>query len=236
MAEELIIYSQIKRTLEGKIYFYYHTFIYLMVNLVLYLLKHHIVTPFRWHIWVILGWGLTLYFHFIAALIFNPLNRKRWRQYLRKHGHEKSYIDFFYHLHIYIGVNTFLLLANKLTTPLPWSIYPFFFWGLGLIIHLTLIKYLPRKKLLELGQRMKNSELFEAKIYFYIHLFVFLFFNLLIFIINLVVDHTEKWFLYPLIGWGLGLFFHAVWIFLNKSHRIKRYKQKKGVELLKYYR
>lgn len=236
MAEELIIYSQIKRTLEGKIYFYYHTFIYLIVNLTLYLLKHRIFTPFRWHIWVILGWGLALYFHFIAALIFNPLNRRRWRQYLRSRGHEKSYIDFLYHLHIYIGVNTFLLLANKLTTPIPWSIYPFFFWGLGLIIHLALIKYLPRKKILELGQRMKNSELFEAKIYLFIHLFVFLFFNLLIFIINMVVDRTAKWFLFPLIGWGLGLLFQAAWIFINKSHRIKKFKQDKGLELMKYYR
>jgi hypothetical protein len=236
MAEDLVIYSQIKKTLEGKIYFFYHAFIYLTINLVLYILNHHILAPFRWHIWVLLSWGLALYFHFIAALIFNPLNRKRWRRYLRSRGHEKSYIDFFYHLHIYIGVNGFLLLANKLTTSIPWSIYPFFFWGLGLIIHFALIRHLPRQRLWNLTQNMKNSELFEAKIYLLIHLFVFLFFNLLIFTINLVINARERWFLYPIIGWGLGLFFHAVWIFLNKSHRIKRYKQKRGIELMKYYR
>jgi hypothetical protein len=235
MTDEIIIYRQIKATIEGKIYFFYHAFIYAAVNLILFVVNRLSFPRQNFHVWVLISWGLALYFHFITAIIFNPLNRKRWRQYLRKKGAEKSFIDFFYHLHIYIGVNVFLLLVNKLTNPVPWSIYPFFFWGLGLIIHLVLIKYLPRKKLLELRTIMKNNELFEAKIYLLIHFFIFLFFNLLFVVMNFVVDRDNHWFIYPLAGWGMGLIFHGVWIFLNKSHRIKRYKQKKGLALMKYY-
>lgn len=235
MADEIIIYSQIKRTVEGKIYFYYHAFIYIVVNPVLFLLNRLASPELNWHRWVFIIWGLVMYLHFVAAMIFNPLNTKRWRAYLRKRGREKSFIDFFYHLHIYIGVNAFLFIANKLTTAEPWSIYPFFFWGLGLIMHFILVRYLPRKKLLNLRDTMKNNELFEARIYFFIHFGVFLLFNLLIFIINFIVGRGKWWFIYPLISWGLGVFFHGIWIFLNKSHRIKRYKQKKGLELMKYY-
>ncbi len=203
--------------------------------MILFAFNRYVFIDTRWAVWVLICWGLALYLHFIKAVIFNPLNERRWRKYLIKRGREKSFIDFFYHLHIYIGINVFLLLANKLTTSTPWSIYPFFFWGLGLFIHLALIRYLPRKKLLELRNSMKNNELFEARVYLAIHIFIFLFFNLLMFIVNFIVARGEWWFIFPLAGWGLGIFFHIVWIFLNKSHRIKKYKQKKGLELMKYY-
>lgn len=235
MTDELTIYNRIKKTIEGKIYFAYHAFIYIVVNLIIFILilTHHILPDTSWQVWILIGWGLALYFHFIEAFIFNPLNKQRWKNYLRKKGQEKSFIDFFYHLHLYIGINVFLLVVNKLTTTVPWSIYPFFFWGLGLIIHLVLLKYLPRKKLLELRKSMKDNELFEARIYFLTHFFLYLFFNLIIFVINFITMRGEWWFIYPLIGWGIGVFFHWVWIVLNKSHRIKRYKQKKAMDIMK---
>lgn len=235
MPDEIKIYNEIKRTLEGKIYFAFHVFIYVIVNIVLFIINRCVTPQFHWWMWISICWGLALYFHFIAVFIFNPLNKKRWRKYLRRKGKEKSFIDFFYHLHIYIGVNIFLIVINRLTSDISWSIYPLLFWGLGLVIHFSLIKYLPRKKLLELGARMKTNELLEAKIYLLIHLIVFLFFNLLIFILNFIIMRGEWWFIYPLIGWGLGVFFHGVWIFLNKSHRIKRFKQNQGIKLLRYY-
>ncbi len=220
MADELTIYNQIKKTIEEKIYFAYHAFIYVVVNLIIFILilTRHILPDTSWQVWILISWGLALYFHFIEAFIFNQLNKRRWRKYLREKGQEKSFINFFYHLHLYIGINVFLLVVNKLTTTVPWSIYPFFFWGLGLIIHLILLKYLPRK---------------NPKIYFFTHLFLYLFFNLIIFVINFITMRDKWWFIYPLIGWGMGVFFHWVWIFLNKSHRIKRYKQKKAMDIMK---
>ena len=88
---------------------------------------------------------------------------------------------------------------------------------------------------------MKDNDLFEAKIYFLTHLFIFLFFNVIIFVINFItmrgapLSRGKWWFIYPLIGWGMGVFFHWAWIVLNKSHRIKKYKQKKAMEMMKYY-
>ena len=54
----------------------------------------------------------------------------------------------------------------------------------------------------------------EAKYGFYVHLSVFLTVNLLLIIINLSNPSKGIWFIYPLMGWGIGLFFHALGVFL----------------------
>ena len=54
----------------------------------------------------------------------------------------------------------------------------------------------------------------EAKYGFYVHLSVFLAVNLLLIIINLSNLSEGIWFIYPLGGWGIGLFFHALGVFL----------------------
>ena len=53
----------------------------------------------------------------------------------------------------------------------------------------------------------------EAKIGFYIHLAVYTGVNILLIIINLVTSTQYLWFKWPLIGWGIGLFFHAFGVF-----------------------
>ena len=50
----------------------------------------------------------------------------------------------------------------------------------------------------------------EAKIGFFIHLTVYTAVNLLLIIINLLTSPGHLWFYWPLIGWGIGLFFHAL--------------------------
>jgi hypothetical protein len=54
----------------------------------------------------------------------------------------------------------------------------------------------------------------EAKYGFYVHLSVFFVVNLLLIIINLSNLSEGIWFIYPLMGWGIGLFFHALGVFL----------------------
>ena len=54
----------------------------------------------------------------------------------------------------------------------------------------------------------------EAKYGFYVHLTVFLAVNLLLVIINLSNLSEGIWFIYPLMGWGVGLLFHALGVFL----------------------
>lgn len=68
---------------------------------------------------------------------------------------------------------------------------------------------------------MKNPEAYEqakkrleAKYGFYVHLFVYVAVNLMLVIINLSASSETLWFIYPLVGWGIGLFFHALSVFV----------------------
>jgi hypothetical protein len=53
----------------------------------------------------------------------------------------------------------------------------------------------------------------EAKIGFYKHLAVYVGVNLLLVIINLLSSRHSIWFIWPLFGWGIGLFIHGLTIF-----------------------
>jgi hypothetical protein len=76
---------------------------------------------------------------------------------------------------------------------------------------------------------MENQEAYErakkrveAKIGFYIHLAVYVGVNLLLVIINLTTSPHYLWFKWPLMGWGIGLFFHGLGIFaFSKGEAIK---------------
>ncbi|MEW6186803.1 MAG: 2TM domain-containing protein [Thermodesulfobacteriota bacterium] len=68
---------------------------------------------------------------------------------------------------------------------------------------------------------MEDQELYRraekrvaAKIGFYIHLFVYLGVNALLLVINLTASPESLWFYWPLLGWGIGLFFHGLGIFV----------------------
>ena len=53
----------------------------------------------------------------------------------------------------------------------------------------------------------------EAKLGFFVHLAVYAGVNLLLIMINLLTAPGHLWFLWPLLGWGIGLFFHALHVF-----------------------
>ena len=59
----------------------------------------------------------------------------------------------------------------------------------------------------------KAKEKVEARIGFYIHLTVYVGVNILLIIINVLTSPRYLWFLWPLIGWGIGVFFHALGVF-----------------------
>ena len=48
---------------------------------------------------------------------------------------------------------------------------------------------------------------------FYRHLMSFVSVNMMLFVINLLTSPGHFWFLYPLMGWGIGLMFHYVEVF-----------------------
>ena len=64
----------------------------------------------------------------------------------------------------------------------------------------------------EAYQRAKKRV--EAKLGFYIHLAVYIGVNILLIIINLTSSPDYLWFIWPLFGWGVGLFFHALGVFV----------------------
>ena len=59
----------------------------------------------------------------------------------------------------------------------------------------------------------KAKERVEAIIGFYIHLTVYVVVNLILFLINLIVTPDSLWFFWPLMGWGIGLVIHALYVF-----------------------
>ena len=64
----------------------------------------------------------------------------------------------------------------------------------------------------EAYQRAKSRV--EAKIGFFIHLAVFIVVNVLLIIINVSTSTQYFWFKWPLMGWGIGLVFHALGVFV----------------------
>ncbi len=67
---------------------------------------------------------------------------------------------------------------------------------------------------------MKNStyrkakERVEARIGFFMHLSVYIIVNALLILINLFSSSQHLWFQWPLLGWGIGLFFHGLNVFI----------------------
>jgi hypothetical protein len=68
----------------------------------------------------------------------------------------------------------------------------------------------------------KAKKKVEAKIGFYIHLSFYVVVNIVLIIINLNTSTQYLWFKWPLIGWGIGLLFHAMGVFaLSKGLSLK---------------
>lgn len=72
---------------------------------------------------------------------------------------------------------------------------------------------------------MENQEAYErakhrvaAKRGFYVHLSVYIAVNILLVIVNLSSSPEYLWFKWPLMGWGIGLFFHGLGVFAFSDH------------------
>jgi hypothetical protein len=77
---------------------------------------------------------------------------------------------------------------------------------------------------------MENTEAYqkakkkvEARLRFKIHLSVYLIVNAVLVTVNLINYPDNLWFIWPLIGWGIGLFWHAMGVFVfNKESRVTK--------------
>ena len=66
---------------------------------------------------------------------------------------------------------------------------------------------------------------------FYQHLLVYVLVNAGLVSINLISDPNDLWFVYPLLGWGVGLAAHGLTVFLAEGVT-KSWEEKKIRELL----
>jgi hypothetical protein len=73
----------------------------------------------------------------------------------------------------------------------------------------------------------------EAKIGFYIHLAVYVGVNLLLIMINLTRSPQYLWFKWPLLGWGIGVFFHGLSVFVFSGRQLEAVKEKMIKEEMK---
>lgn len=55
----------------------------------------------------------------------------------------------------------------------------------------------------------------EAKLGFYIHAFIYLIVNGVLMAVDLSTSPDKTWFIWPLLGWGIGLLGHALLVFLT---------------------
>jgi hypothetical protein len=58
----------------------------------------------------------------------------------------------------------------------------------------------------------------EKKIGFYVHAIVFVAVMSLLAGLNLARNPQNLWFLWPLFGWGIGLLFHGLSVFVFRNH------------------
>ena len=68
---------------------------------------------------------------------------------------------------------------------------------------------------------------------FYSHLIVYICVNVALVIINLVTSRDYLWFIWPLFGWGIGLFFHGMGVFVFSKFPGQQWEKKKIEEVMK---
>ena len=117
---------------------------------------------------------------------------------------------FVIHLSIFVIVVGLLAALHLYRNPQKiWFIWVLAGWGIGVAAH-------------DLALLMRRSGRQEAIFAdpkargFFIHLFVYLAVNALLIVVNVIYDPDYYWFLFPLLGWGIGLAAHALLVFRER--------------------
>ncbi len=61
-----------------------------------------------------------------------------------------------------------------------------------------------------MNNKQKAEKIVENKLSFYTHLLVYLIVNTFLIVFNSLNYYGHFWAIYPLFGWGIGLFFHFI--------------------------
>jgi bacteriorhodopsin len=77
----------------------------------------------------------------------------------------------------------------------------------------------------------KTKKGVETRRDFYIHLAVYVCVNIVLIVINLATSSDYLWFKWPLLGWGIGLFFHALAVFVfSRGSTVREQMSEEGVK------
>jgi hypothetical protein len=83
---------------------------------------------------------------------------------------------------------------------------------------------------------MKNQEsqtalrMAKAKVEFRIHLINYIVINTILAVINLTLTPEHIWFIWPLLGWGIGIILHAIKVFYFGNTSIRERMIEKEME------
>lgn len=119
---------------------------------------------------------------------------------------------FFIHLGAYVVAITAFAALNLYRNPDHlWFVWVAAGWGIGVAAHglALLLKRSNRREPVFSDPRMRGL---------CIHAFVYVLVNALLIAVNLLYTPGHYWFLYPLLGWGLGLAIQALVVF-RRRHR-----------------
>ena len=131
---------------------------------------------------------------------------------------------FLTHLAVYVAVNGGLLALNAMQTPAPggaprewWALWPLGGWGIGLAAH-GLAEWAESRS--GEGRLLADPDVRGVAV----HLFLYLAVNAFLIGVNLTKSPESLWFIWPLLGWGLGLAAHAFLAYRAVSLRtVERY-------------
>ncbi len=130
---------------------------------------------------------------------------------------------FLEHAAFYVLLNSAFILINLSTFPQRlWFQYPLLFWGFGLLIHLVSVLFLAdygavgEKFAASVGGRPSREEFVrfhreKARRGVIVHVVVYAVANAIFVVLNLSLTPHKMWFIYPLLGWGVGLLFHLIY-------------------------
>ena len=77
----------------------------------------------------------------------------------------------------------------------------------------------------------KAKERVDAKIGFYIHLFIYIVLNILLYVINITTSPRHFWFKWAFLGLSISIFFHGVAVFVFSSAVYERMIEKEMEKL-----
>lgn len=149
---------------------------------------------------------------------------------------------FYFHLALYLGGNTVMVIINLMIDPANiWFPIPMIGWGLWLFFHYFLTFLCQgeqtqawrdrRIKKFYFGQKFSKEVERDAILrfffwnLFYMHLVLYVLCNIMMIVINYMSSSESKWFIWPLMAWGLFLLFHFGLTYVTSSPMMIRWRE-----------